>query len=182
MDRSLLLKTTEKFKNNEKTKVLEIGTIRSEVDKGDGHSTALFLKNGFDVISIDTEQKHLDICRENLENFEKSGKLSLIKGDGLDYIKNSKEKFDIIYLDAMGPSDSICHDFHLECFLECLKNLRDKNSVILVDDYNGGTGKPTKIINLLKDKGIKYTIQNNMFCFETTEKSFVEFSSFYSKI
>lgn len=61
---------------------------------------------------VDMSSSSLEVTRKNLEMTHLSDKATLVKQDALDFIKNTKQKFDIIFLDPPYESsiyeDIIC--------------------------------------------------------------------------
>ena len=80
-----------------------LGEIKSkkvlELCAAPGGKTAQLLSAGAQVTCLDISADRIDILKENLQRLKMAPK-EILCADGLDYLQNTKEKFDIVLLDA----------------------------------------------------------------------------------
>src|SRR3989344_9553563 len=73
-------------------KILEIGM-------SNGYSTIWLSEPGFPVISIEADPKKIFLAKENFKKANLKN-ITILQGFALDIIKNLKEKFDFVFIDA----------------------------------------------------------------------------------
>ena len=85
----------EKIKEIKPKSVLEIGTAI-------GYSGIIMLQNSdAHLTTLEKDEKMKQLAQENFKNENLIERVNLILGDAFDYIQNTTEKFDFIFLD--GP-------------------------------------------------------------------------------
>ncbi len=97
-------------------KILEIGM-------SNGYSTIWLAEPGFPVISIEADPKKIILAKEN---FKKAGlkNIKILQGFALDILKNLKEKFDFVFIDATKKE-----------YLGYFKLLKlNKNAIVVADN------------------------------------------------
>lgn len=129
--------------------IVETGCIRQRDDWGAGCSTMLFGEfcqlYGGNLISVDLVPMHLDIAK-NI-TIEYSQFIDYIESDSVSFFRNYLGKIDLLYLDSMdvpiheGADRTPCQEHCLAEFQAAEPNLHEK-SIVLVDDYFDGDGKP----------------------------------------
>ncbi len=143
---------------------IEHGNIFFETGshKGDGINFAL-VESFKRIISIEIEQKFIDICENRFKNEIESGVIQIIKGDSLKVMGDIINKIDepiTFWLDAHWDCDGIHGDKLCPLYEELItiKNHHIKNHIILIDDMrclgggNWGDGiYYDKIIEILKE-------------------------------
>lgn len=106
-------------RENKPKKCLEIGTFL-------GYSASCILEECQDLklISLEKNPENVRDAKENLKDFD--DRVEIICCDALDYLKNSKEKFDFIFLDGAKGQYYI--------YLPYLKQLLNSKGVLVADD------------------------------------------------
>lgn len=130
--------------NNQLINILEIGASRDlnpQAHLGDGWADftwAQYIKNnGGHLTIVELDGAALENCKILTEDFKEQ--ITYVNGCGLEYLKNTKEKFDLVYLD--GPDD-------LQFTVDCFELVNRKESVILLDDFHNG-GKKSDMLKIL---------------------------------
>lgn len=105
-------------------KVLEIGTLG-------GYSTiwmARALSEGGKLVTIEADEHHADIARENIESAGLSNKVEVVTGKAVDVLPTLMEvaPFDLIFIDADKPSNPV--------YLEWALKLSKTGTVIIGDN------------------------------------------------
>lgn len=123
----------DELKSHDNPKMLETGCVRSEDDFTAGYSTVLFghflKQHGGTLLSIDNNKDNCEIAR----SLTKGLPVTVICKDSLQYLRDCKEVFDVIYLDSMDTYFS----GHAE---HCLKEaqlavpLLREGGMLLIDD------------------------------------------------
>ncbi len=117
---------------------------------GDGHSTFFWTDAGFDVHTVDIDEKCIDgvnWCYNNL-NLEKPTNLHLhIPKDGLEFLREFSETIDILFLDGWDKGVPNYAEKHLECY-EIARDKLSSVHLILIDDtdYNTLDGGKDKLL------------------------------------
>lgn len=103
-------------------KILELGTAI-------GYS-AIFMNScsggKSEVYTIERDPSMLEIANGNISQYEASEKIHIISGDCLEVLKNLREHFDIIFIDA-GKG-------HYDDFLPYCLSLLNKDGIIIADN------------------------------------------------
>lgn len=97
-------------------KILEIGM-------SNGYSTIWLAEPGFQVFSIEADPKKIILAKEN---FKKAGlkNIKILQGFALDILKNLKEKFDFVFIDATKKE-----------YLDYFRLLKlNKNALVVADN------------------------------------------------
>ena len=129
-------------------KILEIGT-------SNGYSAIWLAEPGFQVYSIEADPKKIKLAKEN---FKKAGlkNIKILQGLVLDVLKNLKEKFDFVFIDATKKE-----------YLDYFKLLRlNKNAIVVADniishnisDYHNYVNKNYKGQLIKIGSGVEVTI------------------------
>ena len=79
------------------------------------------------AVFVDHQQKACELIRENLRRTKFSQQASVVRGDDLEYLKRTKEQFDIILLDP--PYAEIFLENALNCIAE-IDILRDNGIIV----------------------------------------------------
>ena len=79
------------------------------------------------AVFVDHQQKACELIRENLRRTKFSQQASVVRGDYLEYLKRTKEQFDIILLDP--PYAEIFLENALNCIAE-IDILRDNGIIV----------------------------------------------------
>ena len=167
-----LSKTCELLKIIGGKTVVEIGSTRSAITNGcihyydncydietkdappccqDGHSTHFFAKEGFEVYTVDID----DRCRQVLENqYEHHLKEEFPKNihvnipmDGIEFLKNFDKKIDLLYLDGWDVGVDQYAEKHLEAFKAAEDKLSDIHLVSVDDtDFKTNSGGKDKLL------------------------------------
>ena len=89
---SVLISVIKKY--NPK-KILEIGTLV-------GYSAIMMAKNmkSGKIITLEIDKDTAKLARENIEKARLSDRIEIMEGDAVNVLKNIKEKFDLVFLDA----------------------------------------------------------------------------------
>lgn len=115
----------EKIKKINPSNILEIGTAI-------GYSGTLMLQNSkAKLVTLEKDEKMQKIALENFEKENLLDRVKIVLGDAKDYIENSNEKFDFIFLD--GPKGQYIN------YLPYLLNMLNKNGLLFCDNvlFNG---------------------------------------------
>ncbi len=129
-------------------KILEIGT-------SNGYSTIWLAEPGFPIISIEADPKKIILAKEN---FKKAGlkNIKILQGFALDVLKNLKEKFDFVFIDATKKE-----------YLDYFKLLKlNENAIVVADniishnisDYHNYVNKNYKGQLIKIGSGVEVTI------------------------
>lgn len=155
--------------------IIEIGCCRQgldhDVDKDtcfaccDGHSTYLWARTGWRVISVDIVREHVDIARAICSNFNN---IRFYNVDAIQFaLSMPPAKVDLLFLDAWDVDLNGCAEKHLEFYTAIRPRLLN-DPLILIDDtdlyYNhekkeffsdkdGLSGKGEILIPELKKEG-----------------------------
>lgn len=108
------------------------------VGGGDGGAVkhALNIKSVERIVMVEIDQEVIDVCKEFIPEIAdgalENKKVELIVGDGLKYVRESKEKFDVIVLDVSdpvpgGPAEALLSN----AFYSDVKNLLNENGTVL---------------------------------------------------
>jgi len=89
------------------------------------------------VTMVEIDQAVVDMCRQYLPNHSQGAfddtRLNLVIADGAEFVKNSKDKFDVIIVDStdpIGPGEVLfTQDFYRDC-----KRLMTENSIIVTQN------------------------------------------------
>jgi len=167
-----LKKTSELLKIIGGNVVVEIGSTRSGVTDGcinyyddcynietkdappccqDGHSTHFFSKEGFEVYTVDIDER----CKETLHNqylhhlktdFPDNIHVN-IPMDGIEFLRNFDKKIDLLYLDGWDVGVPQYAEKHLEAFKVAQDKLSDIHIVSVDDtDFNTDAGGKDKLL------------------------------------
>ena len=79
------------------------------------------------AVFVDHQQKACELIKENLRRTKFTAQASVVRGDYLEYLKRTKEKFDIILLDP--PYAEIFLENALNCIAE-IDILRDNGIIV----------------------------------------------------
>lgn len=110
----------EKIKEINPKNILEIGTAI-------GYSGTLMLKNSnANLVTLENNEKMRDLALKNFESENLLNRVNIIFGDAKDYIENSKDKYDFIFLD--GPKSQYVK------YLPYLLSMLNKNGLIFCDN------------------------------------------------
>lgn len=97
------------------------------------------LKDKGTLITLDLMKSHLDRCRHMMQDL---GNLcGYHQGDSVDFLKNTNQTFDLIYLDTgdMHPIEPTCELQLEEARMIVERNLLNPDGLILIDDVLNGT-------------------------------------------
>ena len=89
------------------------------------------------VSMVEIDQAVVEMCRQYLPNHSQGAfddtRLNLVIADGAEFVKNSKDKFDVIIVDStdpIGPGEVLfAQDFYRDC-----KRLMTENSIIVTQN------------------------------------------------
>jgi len=130
-------------KRTEDVVIVEIGCMRQDFNhpiiqephdcpsKLDGHSTAHFAHSGARFYSVDINQTAVDLAKRKTAEYPNT---QIYLMDGIMFLKNFNKKIDLLFLDAW---DVDLHDSavrHLEAFKTAESRVRDRGSVVMIDD------------------------------------------------
>lgn len=155
----------DKLRLIENPSILELGTSRSFVDgKFDGcnsNNIKFWNKSDFSkwdwgagcftsvfgielphakIITVDLIDSHINRCRHMTDSLGLKN-IQHVVSNSLDFLKDTKEKFDLIYLDTgdMWPIESTIDLQLKEAKIIVERNLLNSNGLILIDDVLNGT-------------------------------------------
>lgn len=175
-----LSKTCELLRIIEGTTVVEIGSTRSETTAGclnyydncfkietkdappccqDGHSTHFFAKEGFDVYTVDIDERCKSVLESQYIHHIKTDFPSNIHVnipmDGIEFLKNFDGKIDLLYLDGWDVGVNQYAEKHLEAFKAAEDKLADLHLISIDDtDFNTEAGGKDKLLTpYLLDNG-----------------------------
>lgn len=102
---------------------------------GDGGTIREVLKHDSveKVVMVEIDGKVIEACREHLPGIANSfehPKLNLIVGDGIEFVKNVTEKYDLVIVDGsdpVGPAEGL---FTVEFYQNCFNCLNQKGILI----------------------------------------------------
>ena len=102
---------------------------------GDGGTIREVLKHDSieHVTMVEIDGKVIEACKIHLPNIANSfdhPKLKLIVGDGIEFVKNQHEKYDLIIVDGsdpVGPAEGL---FTIEFYQNCFNLLEDKGILV----------------------------------------------------
>jgi len=110
----------EKIKEINPKNILEIGTAI-------GYSGILMLLNSnANLITLEKNENMAELAIQNFEKENLLNKVNLVLGDAKNYIENTKEKFDFIFLD--GPKGQYLN------YLPYLLKILNKNGLLFCDN------------------------------------------------
>jgi predicted O-methyltransferase YrrM len=72
------------------------------------------IKTGGSLITIEIEPKNAKLAKENIKKAKVENIVTLIEGDAVEVIPNLKEKFDIVFLDAIKMDNLIYFDLCMQ--------------------------------------------------------------------
>lgn len=161
--------------------IIEIGSTREY--NLDQNSSEAFIhlckKNLIKLISVDMDPECSDNVR-NICNKHKFTNYEIYTMKGEDFLKNYDKPIDFLYLDAfdyyhtshsdkrknkykdilnckINPDNKLCHEMHLQCCKNIIKNIT-KDSLICIDDIlniNASKGKGVTAVPYLLKNGCK---------------------------
>lgn len=110
----------EKVKEIKPKRILEIGTAV-------GYSGTLMLKNSNALLTtLELDEERFLIAKEKFKEFEVDNRVKQVLGDAKEYLKNTNEKFDLIFLD--GPKS------HYVEYLPYLIEMLNEGGAIFADN------------------------------------------------
>lgn len=110
----------DKIKEINPKKILEIGTAV-------GYSGTIMLKNSNAVLTtLEIDEERFELAKEKFKEFEVENRVRQVLGDAKEYLKETQEKFDFIFLD--GPKS------HYVEYLENLIEMLNTNGAIFADN------------------------------------------------
>lgn len=110
----------DKIKEINPKKILEIGTAV-------GYSGTIMLKNSNAVLTtLEIDEERFELAKEKFKEFEVENRVRQVLGDAKEYLKETQEKFDFIFLD--GPKS------HYIEYLENLTEMLNTNGAIFADN------------------------------------------------
>ncbi|MBE5745791.1 MAG: O-methyltransferase [Clostridiales bacterium] len=110
----------EKIKEINPKNILEIGTAI-------GYSGILMLLNSnANLITLEKNENMAELAIQNFEKENLLNRVNLVLGDAKNYIENTKEKFDFIFLD--GPKGQYLN------YLPYLLKILNKNGLLFCDN------------------------------------------------
>ena len=175
-----ITKTVELLKIIGGNVVVEIGSTRSEVTQNciayhndsmkleskdappccqDGHSTYYWVREGFEVHTVDIDPR----CQQQIESsYEHHIKEPIpsnlhmhIPQDGIEFLKNFDKKIDLLFLDGWDVGSTDFAEKHLEAFMAAKDKLADIH-LISIDDTDFDTdlgGKDKYLTPYLLENG-----------------------------
>jgi len=158
---------------NQTLKLFKQGNVFFETGSSMGGGIYEALNVGFEkIISIEIEQKFIDVCTNRFSNEVASGRVQIIKGDTLKIMGDIIEKINepiTFWLDAHWDGDGVHGENLCPIFEELafIKNHPIKNHLILIDDMrcmgdrSNGWGcdiQREKIIEIIKKINPEYKI------------------------
>jgi len=131
--------------------IVETGCQRQKEDLGAGMSTSIFgeyvCRYGGRLISVDIDEAALSVCRECTRAFAE--RITYIRSDSVEFLKNLKESPDLIYLDSLDydltGDASAARRAQEHCLneYEAIAPRLKSDTIILLDDNDfPGGGKP----------------------------------------
>ena len=164
----ILHRTKEIGKNNELIKAIGLKKdyIPNILDStaGLGRDSFIIASKGCQVTMLERNtvvyyllRNAIDLAKENSETFPTVNKMTLVNIDSIEYIKNTKIRPDIIYLDPMFPKSkkSRLVKKEMQIFHELVGN--DSDSNLLLEESLKKTKNRVVVKRMLKD-----TYLNNM--------------------
>ena len=85
-----------------------------------GFSVAALLGGAQRVVSVDSSQRALDLCNENVEINEAASRHESVKADALEYVRGDNSRYDIVVLD---PPAFAKHQSHRHRAVQAYKRL-----------------------------------------------------------
>jgi SAM-dependent methyltransferase len=125
--------------------ILEIGCMRARLIHhpdildyeccNDGHSTFLFARTGWRVVSVDINQDHVDAAKQSCADFSNVKHICM---DAIEFARglissNPKQKIGLLFLDAWDLDLIDSAQSHLD-FYEVVKPALNNDCMILIDD------------------------------------------------
>ena len=147
---------------------------------GDGGSIEEILKHRDvkEVRMVDIDKKVVEVAKEYLPSISKGAfndkRLNLIVGDGVEYVKNNKNCFDVIILDLPDPGESSI-DFISAKFYKNIKNALKKDGIVSIQSQSPSAqpGLVSKIFKRVKSIFPYCEIRRAVvFSYQTGEYSF----------
>lgn len=117
----------------------------------DGHSTYFWVKEGFDVYTVDISEH----CKWSIESsYQHHIKEDIpsnlhihIPQDGIEFLTNFDKKIDLLYLDGWDVGTENFAEKHLEAFLAAKDKLSDIHLISIDDtDFNTELGGKDKLL------------------------------------
>lgn len=145
------------FEFFENPMVLEFGATRKMGNwEDDGYSTiylAYKVASGGLFTSVDNDYKAIETSRKLIDLYSIKSRNYLVVADAIQYATTTKDKWDIVYLDAWDATKDIelSQDKHLELFKALEDKLHDE-SIVIVDDT---VTKGVKVLPYMESKGWK---------------------------
>lgn len=140
--------------------IVETGCVRQKDDWGAGYSTMLFGEfcqlYGGKTTSIDITPRHLAIAKEITTQYNHL--IEYVESDSVKFLEEYTLPIDLLYLDSMdvpiheGADRVPCQEHNLREFKAAESNLHAK-SIVLLDDYFDGNGKPRLCERYMLDNG-----------------------------
>ncbi len=124
--------------------ILEIGTCH-------GYSALNFSLMAEKVVTLEVDEQAVKIAKENFRKAEVKN-IELIEGNALEILKNLKEKFDLIFIDAKKAQ--------YKNYLELSLNLLNKNGLILADNTISHKDSMKDFFEYLKNSNLFYQTLN----------------------
>jgi len=128
------------IKESKPRKVLEVGTLV-------GYSVILMAKNMKDgkIVSLEIDEKAANIAKENLEKSGLSEKVDIIVGDAKEIIKNLKDSFDLIFIDAAK------NEYYT--YLKLVEKNIHKDTVVFADNAKVLADEMKDYLNYVRNSG-----------------------------
>jgi hypothetical protein len=125
----------------------------------DGHSTYFWVREGFDVYTVDIDP----MCKHQIENsYQYHVKEPIpdnlhihIPQDGIEFLKNFDKKIDLLFLDGWDVGSDNFAEKHLEAFMAAKDKLSDIHLISIDDtDFDTDLGGKDKFLT-------PYLLENN---------------------
>jgi SAM-dependent methyltransferase len=123
--------------------ILEVGSMRGPLDHhvdivhypccNDGHSTYIFARTGWKVVTIDIDKNNIDIAKKACERFSN---VEYYVADALEIIRSFVKKgtkIGLLFLDAWDVGSPGYAENHLKLY-NLIKDDLNKDCMILIDD------------------------------------------------
>ncbi len=103
-------------------------------------------RGAFRAVLLENNKDAFNVCKKNIEKARVSDKTSLLFTDALSYIKNTEEKFDIIFLDP-PYSEGLYREF----LIHAASKLKE-NGLIIAEYEEANTPQIPPSLSVIKQK------------------------------
>ena len=101
---------------------------------GDGGTAGQLIKTGFtEIVNVEIDTQVVEVCKKHFPELYGSfedNRVKLLIEDGVKYIRNTKEKFDLVIVDSTDPVGPAAGLF-MEDFYRAIKGVLSKNGIVV---------------------------------------------------